>query len=63
MLPIVKIRMFDIHKDIWSIGFQFILVHIHFNIILSFEIQPKQGNGENINQLKVKQFSKNKDKS
>ena len=25
MLPIVKMRMFDIHKDIWSLGFPFIL--------------------------------------
>ena len=23
--PIVKVRMFDFHKDIWSLGFPFIL--------------------------------------
>ena len=47
-------KMFDIYKDIWSLGVPFILlkIHIHFNIILTFEIEPKQGNVENVNQFK-----------
>ena len=53
-LTIVKMRMFDIHKDIWSLGFPFILyiIHIHFNIVLTFQIEPKQGNVKNVNRFK-----------
>ena len=53
-LPIVKKRMFDIHKDIWSLGSPFILliIHIHFDIVLTFQIEPKQGNVENVNRFK-----------
>ena len=53
-LPIVKIRMFNIHKDIWSLEFQLIveIIHIHFNIVLTFEIEPKQGNVEIVNRFK-----------
>ena len=51
-------RMFDIHKDIWSLGFLFILsiIYIHFNIVLTFEIEPKQGNVENVNRFKSEGF-------
>ena len=51
-------RMFDIHKDIWSLGFLFILsiIYIHFNIVLTFEIEPKQGNVENVNRFKNEGF-------
>ena len=54
----VKMRIFDIHKDIWSLGFPFILqiIHIHFNIVLTFEIEPKQGNVENVNWFKSEEF-------
>ena len=57
-LPIVKMRMFDIQKDIWSLGFPFILqiIHIHFNIVLTFDIEPKQGNVENVNRSKNEEF-------
>ena len=46
--------MFDIQKDIWSLGFPFIqlIIPIHFNIALTFQIEPKQGNVENINWFK-----------
>ena len=46
--------MFDIHKDIWSFGVPFILqiIHIHFNIVQTFQIKPKQGNVENVNWFK-----------
>ena len=49
-------RMFDIHKDIWSLGFPSMLyiIHIHFNLVQAFEIEPKQGNVENVNRLKMK---------
>ena len=51
-------RMFDIHKDIWSLGFLFILsiIYIHFNIVLTFEIEPKQGNVENVNRFKIEGY-------
>ena len=51
---IVKMRIFDVHKDIWSLGFPFILsiIHIHFSIVLAFEIEPKQGYVENVNWFK-----------
>ena len=57
-LPIVKMRMFDIQKDIWSHGFTFILqiIHIHFNIVLTFEIEPKQGNVKNVNRFNNEGF-------
>ena len=53
-LSIVKIRIFNIHKDNWSLGFQFFLeiINIHFNVVLTFEIEPKQGNVESVNKLK-----------
>ena len=37
--------MFDIHENICSLDFLFILkiIHIHFNIVLTFEIGQKQG--------------------
>ena len=53
-LPIVKMRMFDIHKDIWSLCFPFIMymIQIHFNIVLTFQIELKQENVENVNRFK-----------
>ena len=51
--------MFDIHKDIWSLGFPFILemIHIHFILVLRFEIEPKQGDFKNVNQSKKSMIS------
>ena len=51
-------RMFDIHKDIWSLGFPSMLyiIHIHFNLVQAFEIEPKQGNVENVNRFKNEGF-------
>ena len=60
MLPIVKMRMFDIHKDIWSFGFSFILliIHIHFNIAYSTNISKLNRNKL---MLKMSTGSKNND--
>ena len=46
--------MFDIHKDIWSLGFPSMLyiIHIHFNLVQTFEFEPKHQNVENVNQFK-----------
>ena len=53
-LDIVKITMFYIHKDIWSLGFKFTLyiIHIPFHKVFEFEIEPKRGNVENVHWLK-----------
>ena len=51
-------RMFDIHEDNWSLGFLFLqlVIHIDFNIVLTFEMEPKQGNVENVNWFKNEAF-------
>ena len=40
-----KMRMFDIHMDVCSLGILFILwlIHIQLKIVLSCDIEPKQG--------------------
>ena len=50
--------MFDIHKDIWSLGIPFILymIYIYHNIVLTFEIEPKQGNVKNVNRFNNEGF-------
>ena len=50
--------MFDIYKDIWSHNFPFMLkiIHICFNLVQTFEIEPKQGNVEKGNQFKNEGF-------
>ena len=49
-----KMRMSDIHKDNWSLGFLFLLQIIHndFNIVLTLKIGSKQVNVENVNWFK-----------
>ena len=32
------------------------MIHIHFNLVQTFEIEPKQGNVENANRLKNEGF-------
>ena len=52
--------MFDIHMDIWSLSFHLILQinHIHFNLVPTFAIEPKQANVENVNRfIKTHLFS------
>ena len=51
-------RMFDIHEDNWSLGFLFLqlVIHLDFNIVLTFEMEPKQGNVENVNWFKNEGF-------
>ena len=53
-----KMRMFDIHKDIWLLCFPFIvyIICINFSIVLTFKIEPKQGNAENVNRFKNEGF-------
>ena len=56
-LLIVKMKMFDIQKDIWSLGFPFIklIIPIHFNIALTFKLN------QNNEMLKMSTGSKKKD--
>ena len=58
MLATIKIRMFDIHEDIWLLGFPFILyiIPIYLNMVLTFEIESKQGNVENVDRFKNEGF-------
>ena len=32
------------------------MIYIHFNLVLTFEIEPKQGNVENVNRFKNEGF-------
>ena len=32
------------------------MIHIHINMVLTFEIEPKQGNVENVNRFKNETF-------
>ena len=32
------------------------IIHIHFNIVPTFQIEPKQGNVENVNRFKDEGF-------
>ena len=32
------------------------MIYIHFNLVLTFEIEPKQGNVENVNRFKSEGF-------
>ena len=47
--------MFDIYKDMWSFEPEFVLkiIYTSFNIVLTFEIEPKQENVKNVNRLKI----------
>ena len=50
--------MFDIYKDMWSFEPEFVLkiIYTSFNIVLTFEIEPKQGNVKNVNWFKKELF-------
>ena len=32
------------------------MIYIHFNLVLTFEIEPKQGNVENVNRFKNEEY-------
>ena len=53
-----KSKVSHCNKDIWSLSFPFMLkiIHIHFNLVQTFEIEPKHRNVENVNRFKNEGF-------